>query len=179
MEIIKSLYSTPQGLAVLSAIIGATAALSAQIIAGFVNLARDLIMERVRANRRSKLAAALCASELENFRLHCGNLVRFWKMQVDPNDVMNAKHQIMAPNLSLPSHAELEFLDARTIVWLLHLKSQVSEIENAANPSGKEPSSYDNLSEYRREAYENLEKHVSKLLANLRRKYNLPSTHAQ
>lgn len=178
MEIIKNLYSTPQGLAVLSAIIGATAALCAQFVAGFINLARDLIMERVRTNRRSKLTAALCASELERFRFHCANLVRYWKMQVDPNDIMNASYQIMAPDITLPSHADLEFLDAQTVVWLLHLRSQVAEIENATSPSGKNPSSYDGLSEHRRAAYARLEKHASNLLANLRRKYSLPSTHA-
>lgn len=178
MEIIKNLYSTPQGLAVLAAIIGATAALCAQFLAGIINLARDLIMERVRTNRKSKLTAALCASELENFKLHCEKLMRFWKIQFDPNDVMEAKHQIVAPNLSLPSHTDLEFLDARTVVWLFHLKSQVSEIESATDPSGKGPSSYDDLGQYRREAYENLERHASKLLVNLRRKYKLPSAQA-
>lgn len=175
MDTISNITATPQGLAMLSAAIGASAALLSQLVAGALNLLRDLIMERIRSKRRAKLAAIFCASELEIFKSECSNAYLNWELVVNPNDIMDAKFQSKVPAMILPGYSELEFLDAHLLSWVFRLRSEVDEIERTCDPQGEAPPDYGGVAEKRRDAYENMAQHASFILDGLRKRYELPT----
>lgn len=174
MDSFVNLSSTPQGLAVISAAIGAAAALIAQLISGIVQLLKDLIMERVRSKRKSQLTAIYCIAELERIRIVCDEIVRKWKLIISSADIMDAQHEVQAPLLVMPSFSDLEYLDTYAATWLFHIKYRIDEIEKLYSPTGKVPPNYGGVGECRRDAYADLKIHAVHLINNIRKNYNLP-----
>ncbi len=178
MKFVADLVSKPEGIAILSALIGALAALSAQIVAGGINLARDLILESVRVKRRAKLAALYCAAELELFITQCSIVSQSQGLEIDPNDVMNARFSDPCPTLPLSPKIEWEFLNSDITAWMFWLSGEARSVESKSDPRGQAPPDYGGVDRYRDEACADLSKHAVLVLARLRKHYGIVKPHS-
>lgn len=174
MQIVTDLASTPQGLAVLAASIGAAAALAAQILAGALAFAREFAMERLRFRRRSKLAAIYCASILNDFLSECVELEKNWKIEVNPNDVMDISFPTASPNIVLREEVEWDCLKSDIVSWMFLLKAEAKKVDVAMGLSNRKPPDYDDVDRKRKDAFSSLAIHAQYVLTRLHREYDIP-----
>lgn len=170
--------STPQGIGLVSAMVGAGAAILGQITSGAISFVKDTHLEKKRSERRARHSATEAIVSLADFVNSCHNVACGDKLNIAPDDPFDAQFEVDLPNLDSINIIAMDALDPALAVDLLWLKSELQYATAALESLNLVPPNYDHAQDRRSESFSRLGLQAIRLMERMSALYRVyPPAH--
>lgn len=167
------LISSPQNIALVSTIIGASAAILGQIVAGCLSIAKDFFMENKKIERIEKHAAIQSIIALKGLVGKCYNLACCDYLNIAPDDPLDAHFDFGLPDADQLDQSLFITIDPQLAFEALTLILSLSHVNVVIGSLSLTPPKYDHAQVKRTFEYSKLGLKALLLIEKISKRYSI------